>query len=224
VAAVVQTDISPVSQIAMASLLNSICVLGHSAVSCSQTFLKDLRGPIPQLKEGVTAIATGGSNYHCAIKNQDLYCWGGYATFLDAEGTKVELTKSITPIKILSKGVTTMSLGGSHACVIQNEKVKCWGINSKGQLGNNSTSDSPVPVDVVDLPGTPTAVAVSLKAGSYSCAIANKKLFCWGSNFGGQLGTGTTADEKDRFLTPVEVKLQGPNTMRDLGHLKENVE
>ena len=37
----------------------------------------------------------------------------------------------------------------SHACALKNGGVLCWGLNGFGQLGNNSTTASPVPVPVL---------------------------------------------------------------------------
>jgi alpha-tubulin suppressor-like RCC1 family protein len=54
---------------------------------------------------------------------------------------------------------TALSVGGSlgsilssecsYACaIVQNGKVKCWGRNSHGQLGDGTNEDSSVPVQV----------------------------------------------------------------------------
>jgi alpha-tubulin suppressor-like RCC1 family protein len=80
--------------------------------------------------------------------------------------------------------------------------VYCWGLNDDGQLGNNSTANSSVPVAVATA-GTPmagrTIVAVSAGSGDYpnnsgsACALDSAGLvYCWGLNTLGQLGNGST--------------------------------
>lgn len=70
-------------------------------------------------------------------------------------------------------------------------EVYCWGENDKGQLGNGTTTDSPLPVLVSGVTG-----ARSVTAGEkHACAVlASGQVKCWGQNNKGQLGDGTTTD------------------------------
>ena len=70
-------------------------------------------------------------------------------------------------------------------------KVQCWGLNTYGQLGNGSSTQSTIPVLVTGL-----STAVVLGAGnSHSCALRfDGTIECWGLNANGQLGDGTTTD------------------------------
>jgi alpha-tubulin suppressor-like RCC1 family protein len=77
--------------------------------------------------------------------------------------------------------------------------VKCWGLNDRGQLGNGTTADAPMPTPVVGLGTQVSAVAAGYK---HTCAVtAAGAVKCWGSNQFGQLGIGTTTDS----ATPVDV-------------------
>jgi hypothetical protein len=68
--------------------------------------------------------------------------------------------------------------------------VKCWGMNTHGQLGDGSRTERGRPVNVV-APGGPM-VAVGA-GGLHTCAVLEPVgVQCWGNNAGGQLGDGTT--------------------------------
>ena len=48
---------------------------------------------------------------------------------------------------VLDPGVTQVAAGGGHSCALTTAgAVKCWGQNTYGQLGNGSTTSSPIPV------------------------------------------------------------------------------
>jgi alpha-tubulin suppressor-like RCC1 family protein len=78
------------------------------------------------------------------------------------------------------------------------DSAKAWGYDGWGQLGNASTTDSYVPVDVSNMASGVTAVAAGFE---HSLAIQNGKLFAWGYNAAGQLGLGNIANH----YTPVLV-------------------
>jgi alpha-tubulin suppressor-like RCC1 family protein len=60
-----------------------------------------------------------------------------------------------------------------------------------GQLGNDTTTSSSVPVTVSGITNA-TAIATG---GRFVCALLTRgTVQCWGSNLYGQLGTGTTTD------------------------------
>ena len=89
-------------------------------------------------------------------------------------------------------GGGVVSLGTIHSAAIKMDgSLWMWGFNSYGQLGNETTEDSKVPIRIMD-----DVKCVSL--GDYfSAAIkADGSLWMWGSNAGGQLGNGTKKDSK----------------------------
>jgi alpha-tubulin suppressor-like RCC1 family protein len=82
--------------------------------------------------------------------------------------------------------------------------VYCWGYNYYGELGNNSTTNSDVPVQVVGVEGTGfLSGSASIAAGGFhTCAVTTTgRIDCWGWNNKGQLGNNSTTNS----LVPVEV-------------------
>lgn len=74
----------------------------------------------------------------------------------------------------------------THLCAVQGGALKCWGSNSKGQLGNKTTTEISLPFIAFGLEAGVTAVSAGQ---NHTCAAVNNELKCWGSNSVGQLGT-----------------------------------
>jgi len=91
----------------------------------------------------------------------------------------------------LSAGNNGSSGGGNHACAVSTSgAVYCWGFNGSGQLGNGSISSSSFPVAVTGGGLTFTAVSAG---GYHTCGVTTSAaVYCWGSNYNGELGNGST--------------------------------
>ncbi|MDD4964543.1 MAG: FG-GAP-like repeat-containing protein [Gallionella sp.] len=151
------------------------------------------------LTGGVSAVATGG--YHaCALTTAGgVKCWGynGYGQLGD--NTVVD---HATPLNVvgLSSGIVSIVAGQHHTCALTTAGgVKCWGYNLFGALGNNTTVNSQVPVDVQ---GLLTGVVSIVAGGYHTCAIMTTgAMKCWGDNSSGQLGNNTVVTS----VVPVDV-------------------
>lgn len=90
-----------------------------------------------------------------------------------------------------ASGSDRIAAGTAHTCaIVYGGLVKCWGVNSHGQLGDGTTTRRTAPVTVAGIRG---AVALSA-GGSHTCAVVSGgQVKCWGVNGSGQLGDGSLA-------------------------------
>ncbi|ADO72424.1 MopE-related protein [Stigmatella aurantiaca] len=122
---------------------------------------------------------------------------------------------SLTEISALSLSNTQqgVSAGSYHSLLLRSTgAVLAWGQNNSGQLGDGSTQNRTLPVNVL---GLPSIKAISA-GGSYSLAVgADGKVWAWGANNSGQLGTGYLGNGKsgseyaDFQVTPVSIVIPG---------------
>lgn len=101
-----------------------------------------------------------------------------------------------------------VAAGAQFGCGLTTEgSVYCWGDNTYGQWGNNSTTspDGGYGPARVLLPITATDTVVDIAAGArHACALmSTNHVYCWGDNSQGQLGQGTVSATPVR--TPVLV-------------------
>lgn len=144
---------------------------------------------IAAVASNVSHISVGGA-LSCAIHAGAAKCWGaGNVGQIGNSGTV--LRTSPTQVTGLTSSVTEISaISGSHVCAIHSGAAKCWGSNTKGQLGDGTTTQRSAPVAVSGLGGAPTTIYAA--AGSVTCArIADGSINCWGNNSDRQLGNGS---------------------------------
>jgi signal peptidase I len=162
-------------------------------------------------------IASGLSHNCARLSDATVRCWGLNNKGQLGNGTT---TDSATPVQVKGvagvgnlTGIVTIGSGDSHGCgAHQLHTVYCWGLNNKGQLGNDTTDDSSTPVGVVSL-GRADAGFVSLAGGTgHTCGVNDEGVvWCWGLNDKGQLGDATTADHN------VPVRVGGLTGVASLG-------
>jgi alpha-tubulin suppressor-like RCC1 family protein len=144
-------------------------------------------------------IASGG--YHtCALAaNGTVRCWGANNSGELGVGTTAERQ---APVQVSGLGgnIQAVAAKGAYTCALTaTGAVRCWGDNSRGQLGDGTTVQRRTPVTVTGLGSGVQAIA---PGNQHTCALnAAGGVLCWGDNLHGQLGDGTTAQR----LAPVAV-------------------
>ncbi len=157
---------------------------------------------------GATEISAG-ENHTCATTSVGgVKCWGFNHDGQIGDGTSGADFPPGTPqerdvpVDVVGLAlVTSVAAGEWNSCAVANGGAKCWGENGFGQLGNNSSLRSAVPVDVVGLLSGVTAMAMSPLGSHRACATTTRGVECWGENRAGELGNNTTTPS----AVPVDV-------------------
>lgn len=173
-------------------------------------------------KDGPEAITTDvgddkkkavseGSGFNCAIlESDDVTCWGSSDN--GQIGLEGGSSSTFDPTKVVLLGCENQSScsatashrykakaiasGLNHTCVhLNNDRVKCWGKNNKGQLGQdhaNNIGDESNEMGnslIFTKLGSSTRVKAITASGDHSCAVLSSgSVKCWGKNDKGQLG------------------------------------
>lgn len=168
--------------------------VGNGTLSGPVTTPVDVTG----LGSGVVALGAGSLHTCAVLANGTVRCWGSNASGQLGSGGPAQ---SSVPISVggLTSDVVAVAGGAAHTCALHaTGGMSCWGLNSNGQLGNGTTTDSATAVSVSGL-----ADASSVAAGWFhTCATTTTGAVCWGLNTYGQLGNGTISGSS----TPVVVR------------------
>jgi len=161
------------------------------------------------LGTGRTATAvSAGENHTCALlDNGTVKCWGGGGASLGLGNTTTygdgpgEMGDNLPAVDLgTGRTATAITSGRKHTCaLLDNGTVKCWGLNTHGELGLGNTTIVGIGpgqmgdnLPAVDLGTGRTATAIT--AGhDFTCALLdNGTVKCWGRNTAGELGQGNT--------------------------------
>jgi len=142
---------------------------------------------------GLTGKATTVSSgyYHtCALMEfGGVQCWGWNISGQLGDGTNIDSDTAVH-VQGMDVPVTAIALGASHSCaLLETGEVRCWGENENGQLGDGTSKNSNIPVEVEGLEGRVVQVAAGV---GFTCALTEEeKLYCWGNGSNGRFGEGS---------------------------------
>lgn len=150
------------------------------------------------------SIAAGGRHtggHTCAVTEAGgVLCWGanGEGQLGNRIGGKSG-DRSLTPVPVrgLKHGVTALTAGSYHTCVLTNKGgVLCWGNNRTGQLGDGTSGEDNERLTPVQVRGLERGVTAIAAGGDNTCVITETgSVLCWGD----------TSTEQNVQLTPVPV-------------------
>lgn len=161
-----------------------------------------------------TKVAVNNGSMCVLLDSKQIRCWGarqGFSNSSSMLGDGISSTENQeTPVSVVKDSVSLApvddaidlqsSSDGVYCALLENHEVSCWGnINAQmpevgSPLGNGSNlSVNSASTKVINSDGEPIKAA-SISVGLYSsCAILfSDKVQCWGDNYAGQLGNGTT--------------------------------
>jgi len=155
-----------------------------------------------------TAITVSGKGSACAmLDNGDLKCWGqnqfgqlGTGDINNRGDGPGQMGDRLRPIALgTGRRPISVSAGSDYTCaVLDNFSAKCWGGNSQGRLGTESTANLQAPEAVTTISLKRRATAISASADGVTCVLLDiGALNCWGN-----IWFVTHADHADLGASP----------------------
>jgi alpha-tubulin suppressor-like RCC1 family protein len=143
---------------------------------------------------GVIAISAG-DDYSMALKSDGtVWSWGYNYYGQLGNGENGYDADSFTPVQAKDlTGITAIAAGYYHSMALKSDgTVWAWGENSDGQLGNGTTDDSNIPIQVIGPRGVGFLAASKIAGGSdHNLSLSNDgTVWGWGYNYYGQVGNG----------------------------------
>lgn len=152
---------------------------------------------------GATQVSAG---FHtCArLANTQAVCWGNNFQGQVGDGNTAVSAQNLPRLVTLPNGgnltgIATVAAGDDFTCArLTSGRVRCWGDNDGGRLGDGTTTDRSRAVLVTMPGGAPLTGVTQLSVGrSHSCArLTTGQARCWGDNTSGPIGDGTTTNRR----------------------------
>ncbi len=167
----------------------------------------------PVMITGVTNVKSVAAGYdHTVVLTTDgkVYAWGNNSNGQLGDGSTTGRTAPMQVTGADISNIGAIAAGYKYTIVLRNDgTVWTWGYNNKGQLGNNTQTDSYLPQQVAALSGS---VMTAIAAGyDHVLVVRNDRVvLAWGNNNSGQLGNDTTTD------SPVPVRVSNLGTVSDV--------
>ncbi len=164
---------------------NALGQLGDGTLTNRQTAIQVLS----TYGGGIIHIA-GGHDFSLALRRDGtVWSWGKNTFGQLGDSTTINKPYPIQVTPSFGGDITSIKAGYAHSLALKNDStVWAWGHNSAGQLGDSTSINKWVPIQVHNLD------MITVIATGYEHSLALKKdgtVWAWGLNEKGQLGDGT---------------------------------
>ncbi|MEM9490772.1 MAG: hypothetical protein AAGC55_16615 [Myxococcota bacterium] len=167
------------------------------------------------------AAITAGARHTCVLLvDGRVRCWGDNSCGQLGLGHREPIGDDEAPSTAadVEVGGTVIQLvaGDAFTCaLLDDRRVRCWGDNSKGQLGQGSREMVIEPSEYTTITEGDETVTRLAAGAHHVCAITDTgQVRCWGDNTHGQLGDESNSNRGDdaKEMPPPNVDLGGTTT------------
>jgi alpha-tubulin suppressor-like RCC1 family protein len=155
----------------------------------------DRCSPVREISSSTTWCQVTGGQYHTAALKTDgsLWAWGNSGYGQLGNNSTVD---RCSPVREITSSTTwcQVSAGYRHTTALKTDgTLWAWGVNSCGQLGDNTTVNKSSPVREITSSSSWCQVSAG---GSHTSAVkTDSSLWSWGNNGAGRLGDNTTVNK-----------------------------
>ncbi len=135
----------------------------------------------------------GRSGFSCGVATDAVaYCWGQGLFGELGDGSDTAVTR-LSPFPVAGGHRFLDIRSNGYSCGLTTDHLAwCWGANTRGNLGDGTTTTSSIPVRVS---GTRKWRQIDVGNDGHTCAVTlGNVLFCWGNNAFGQVGDKTKTE------------------------------
>ena len=199
----------------LSTLTENITISAHQVDSAGNTGNAPVKRILVERKTFLHSKIAVGVSYACALTSEGgVKCWG-WQKGGRLGNNSVDDASILYPVDVVGRNtdgtsggdgvlsdIAQISSGGNHTCALNSSgNVLCWGYGNVGQLGNNATTSSSFPVQVVgpdtnadqEGDGILSDIVQIILGREHSCALnSSGNVLCWGYNDDTQLGDDST--------------------------------
>ena len=179
---------------------HSCAILEDGGVQCWGSNSKGQTGDVLSItKVGVVSVDLGvnqtaralvaGWGHTCAILGSGrVRCWG-YNNDQQTENSNIKESRMVTVDLGFNQRAKAIAAGWYHTCaILENESIKCWGLNDSGQTMNSLVGDNGMVSVDIDI-GLNKKVKAITAGWKHTCIlIEGGAVKCWGRNNESQTG------------------------------------